>query len=128
MKQEPEKRQKRGRSGWPGAEKDIGHEEEQVRPTKMRQHSSYNLTFLSPQESRLDSNKTVQQLRREKETPGARQACLDADRAAKQLRRKEETPEVRKARLDADRAAQQLIRKRETSEVRPARVDANTAA
>ena len=30
MKQEPEKQQRRGKSDWPGAEKDTGHAEEQV--------------------------------------------------------------------------------------------------
>ena len=30
MKQEPEKQQRRGRSDWPGTEKDTGHAEEQV--------------------------------------------------------------------------------------------------
>ena len=70
----------------------------------------------------MDSNRTAQQLRREEETPEARQARLDADRAAQQLRREEETHVARQARVDADRAAQQLRRDRETPEARQARL------
>ena len=47
----------------------------------------------------MDSNRTAQQLRRDRETPEARQARVDANRAAQQLRRDRETSAARQARL-----------------------------
>ena len=133
MKQEQEKQQRRGRSDWPGAEKDIWHVEEQVRSTLAAFFTCYKYfpIFLETQEARqssMDANRTAQQLRREEEIPEVRQARLDACRTAQQLRRVEETPEARQERLDADRAAQQFRRDRETPETRQGRLDADKAA
>ena len=40
----------------------------------------------------MDANRTAQQLRRDEETPEARQACLETLRAAQQLRLEGVTP------------------------------------
>ena len=47
----------------------------------------------------MDANRASQQLRRDEETPEARQVCLETLRAAQQLRLDGETPKARQARL-----------------------------
>ena len=70
-------------------------------------------------QTRLDADRSAQQVRRSTETPDARQARLDANTS---VRRSTETPGARHARLDADRSAQQVRRSTETPDARQARL------
>ena len=79
-------------------------------------------------QARLETLRTAHQLRMEGETPEARQARLETLRTAHQLRMEEETPEARQARLDTLRAAHQLRREGETPEARQAHLEATRAA
>ena len=65
---------------------------------------------------------TAERLRREAETPEARQERLQHHRAAESLRREAETPEVRQERLQHHRAAEHLRREAETPEARQQRL------
>ena len=65
---------------------------------------------------------TAERLRREAETPKARQELLQHHRAAESLRREAETPELRQEHLQHHRAAERLRREAETPEARQQRL------